>query len=245
MATFVLVHGAFVGAFSWQWVRPLLEAAGHTVHTPILTGLGERAAEATPEVTLETHISDVVDALTSNDLREVILLGWSYGGMPVAGAADRVPDRIAHLVSFDSDIPRDGDTSVPPGQYQARRDRSVDGWRVPPPVEFVRQFLGPLPSETRDWVLGQLTPHLLRTWLEPIHLTGAAAAIPTTYIRCLDGYDPENEDTMRQDARIRSEPTWTYLELPDSHFVNWTRPEALADILLAIAAGRQTAWRRD
>ena len=134
MATFVLVHGAVVGGWCWRWVTPHLRAVGHEVYTPTLTGLGERVHLAGPHVNLDTHIEDVVNVLRYEDLTGVVLVGWSYGGMIVAGAAERAPERIGHLVYLDSDVPRDGDTSAPPSQHAARealaRDHG-DGWRVP------------------------------------------------------------------------------------------------------------------
>ena len=121
MATFVLVHGAYLGGWCWRWVTPHLQAAGHEVSTPTLTGHGERVHLAHPKVDLDTHVADVVNVLHYEDLTGVVLVGWSYGGTVVAGAADRVPERIAHVVYLDSDVPRDGDTSAPPSQHAARQ----------------------------------------------------------------------------------------------------------------------------
>jgi hypothetical protein len=70
------------------------------------------------------------------------------------------------------------------------------------------------------------------TWTLPIRLRGAAATIPTTYVRCTVGYDPTDEDTQRQDARIRGEPSWRYRELTESHAAPVTAPQAVADLLL-------------
>ena len=239
LATFVLVHGAFVGGWCWRWVAPELRAAGHEVFTPTLTGLGERVHLASPEIGLETHIADVVNVLEYEDLTGVVLVGWSYGGMVVAGVADRVPERIAHLVYLDSDVPRDGDTSVPPGGHSARvslaREHG-DGWRVP--IEVTRAealLLDGLPPEQQAWIGERFAPHLLRTWTEPIHLAGAAAAIPTTYVRCLADYDPGDEDTRRQDERIRGEPAWRYRETPHGHNIPFSAPRALAELLLEVA----------
>ncbi len=95
--------------------------------------------------------------------------------------------------------------------------------------------LAELPAPTRDWIAAPLTPHILATWTQPIRLTGTAAAIPTTYIRCTIGYDPTDDDTQRQDARIRAEPAWRYRELAASHFAPWTAPRAVADLLADIA----------
>ncbi len=98
MATFVLVHGAWHGGRCWRKVIPFLEAAGHEVYAPTLTGLAERASELSPDVGLETHIQDIVGLLEEKDLQGVILVGHSYGAMVITGVVDRVPERIAHLV---------------------------------------------------------------------------------------------------------------------------------------------------
>lgn len=244
MATFVLVQGAFVGGWCWRWVAPALRAAGHAVYAPTLTGLGERVHLAGPQVDLATHITDVVNVLHFEDLREVVLVGWSYGGMVVAGVADRIPERIAHLVYLDSDVPGNGDTSVPPSQHALREElarKHGDGWRVPVGVTHAEALLlSELPEEQRRWIAARLVPHLLATWLQPIRLTGAGAAVPTTDIRCKVGYDPADEDTQRQDARIRGEPRWRYVEMNATHAAPCTAPAALATLLLDLLRGAGT-----
>jgi pimeloyl-ACP methyl ester carboxylesterase len=228
-----------VGGWCWRWVTPYLREAGHEVFVPTLTGLGERAHLASPAVDLETHIRDVENVLHYEALAGVVLVGWSYGGMVVAGVADRMPDRIGHLVFLDSDVPRDGDTSVPPGGHAARHAlaRDVgDGWFVPPERTRVHDLLlSGLPEDQRAWIAARLAPHPLLTWLQPIRLTGAAATVPTTYIRCTVGYDPDDEDTRRQDERIRSEPAWDYRELAETHAAPFTAPAAVAAVLMDTA----------
>jgi pimeloyl-ACP methyl ester carboxylesterase len=241
MATFVLVHGAFVGGWCWRWVTPELRAAGHEVHAPTLTGLGDRVHLARPEVDLDTHIADITELLRYEDLAGVILVGWSYGGMVVAGAADRARERVAHVVYLDSDAPRDGDTSAPPGQLVAREKLARacgDGWRLPPEVLGASEALvRDLPTEQRRWIAARLVPQPLNTWTQPIRLSGAGAAIPSTYIRCTVGYDSGDEDTRRQDARIQSEPKWRYRELAAAHNAPFTMPRAVAELLLEAAWG--------
>lgn len=238
MATYVLIHGAHVGGWCWRWVSPYLRAAGHDVYTPTLTGLGERVHLGSRQVNLDTHIADVVNLLNYEDLSGGVLVGWSYGGMLAAGAADRAPERIAHVVYLDSDVPRHGDTSGYPPSRNALREAQArahgDGWRVPPTPEVMEALLGDLQGEPRHWIAERLLPHPLKTWTQPIRLTGAGDAIPTTYVRCTIGYDPTDEDTGRQDARVRSQPKWRYRELGESHFAPWTAPRAVADLLLDI-----------
>jgi pimeloyl-ACP methyl ester carboxylesterase len=235
MAPFVLVHGAFVGGWSWRWLAPYLCSAGHDVSSPTLTGHGERVHLASPQIDLDTHIEDVVNVLHYRDLTDVVLVGYSYGGMVAAGVADRLPERIAHVVYLDSDVPRDGDTSAPPSQHAARQALAWDhgdGWRIPAAARGVDALFEELPEEQRRWIVARLTPHQLKTWTQPIRLSGAAAATPTTYIRCTVGYDPDDEDTQRQDARIRSEPSWCYRELAASHLAPMSVPRDVANLLL-------------
>src|ERR687885_315704 len=125
MATYVLVHGGWHGGWCWRKVVPLLRRHGHEVYTPTLTGLGERSHLAHPLVDLETHVTDVVNVLFYEDLREVILLGHSNGGTLITAVAERVPERLAHLVYLDAFVPEDGQASVhlanfPPGALEAR-----------------------------------------------------------------------------------------------------------------------------
>src|ERR1700719_1639543 len=97
MATFVLVHGAWFGGWVWQKVIPLLEAAGHEVYAPTLTGLAERASEVSPEVGLDTQTLHIVGLLAEKNLHGVILVGHRYAGMVITGVVDQVPERIVHL----------------------------------------------------------------------------------------------------------------------------------------------------
>jgi pimeloyl-ACP methyl ester carboxylesterase len=128
MATYVLVHGAWGGSYGWRFVRPLLQQAGHTVFTPSLTGQGERAHLATPEVNLSTHIQDVYNTIWYEDLSDIILVGHSYGGMVVTGVADRMPNRIKHLVYLDAFLPSNGQSLYDLG---AGPGRQSSDWRVP------------------------------------------------------------------------------------------------------------------
>src|SRR6516162_1747271 len=137
MATFVLVQGGWHGGWCWQKVIPYLEEAGHEVYAPTLTGLAERASELSPDIGLDTHIQDVVGLLSEKHLHGVILVGHSYGGMVITGVVDAVPERIAHLVYFDTFVPRDGESMagvVPLLEYMLRKQAWAhgDGWRVDP-----------------------------------------------------------------------------------------------------------------
>jgi len=97
MATFVLVHGGWAGGWVWKYVAPLLRAAGHEVYTPTLTGLGERVHLAHPDIDLALHIQDVVNVVLYEDLHDVVLVGWSLGGMMITGVAEKIPERLELL----------------------------------------------------------------------------------------------------------------------------------------------------
>jgi len=112
MATFVLVHGGGHGGWCYQPVARLLRSQGHDVYTPTLTGLGEREHLLSPDIDLDTQITDVVKTLQFEDLREVILVGHSYGGMVITGVADRATDRVGHLVYLDAAYPQNGQSLV-------------------------------------------------------------------------------------------------------------------------------------
>jgi len=137
MATFLVAHGAWSAGWAWKKMRPLLRARGHELVTPTHTGLGERSHLASPEVGLETHIADILAVLEYEDLRGIILIGHSYGGMVATGVADRARDRVAKLVYVDAFAPRDGDSvfSLTPERQAAMVEaarKEGDGWRMPP-----------------------------------------------------------------------------------------------------------------
>jgi pimeloyl-ACP methyl ester carboxylesterase len=237
MATFVLVHGAWLGAHAWRWVRPLLRAAGHDVVTPCLTGLGERAHLATPATNLDTHITDVAAALHYEDLHDVVLVGHSYGGMVSTGVADRSPERIGHLVYLDAVVPREGVSMldlVPAdqraGYEEAARTRG-DGWRVPPPLP---DPLPPgLPPE-EVWSVARMVPHPLASMTQPLHLEQEPADLPRTYLLCTEGKEAEPPHV----AGVRSDPTWRLVELAAGHTAHVSAPETLSRVLQDVAVGQ-------
>jgi pimeloyl-ACP methyl ester carboxylesterase len=242
LATFVLVHGATVGGWSWKFVTPLLWQAGHIAYAPTMTGLGERAHLATPDIDLDTHIRDIVQVLEFEDLHEVILVGWSYGGMPITGAADRVPERIAHLVYLDADTPRDGEMSVTSPERQAWREaearRSGDGWRAIglPLSQYDAVLQGLISNERRNWFISRIVPHPLKCWTQPIRLSNPALLeIPHTFVRCVIDHDPNDTDVLRTNERLRTESVWQYREIDANHFAPVTAPDVVAATLLDIA----------
>jgi pimeloyl-ACP methyl ester carboxylesterase len=173
MATIVLVHGGWTGGWNWQGVARRLRAAGHEVYTPTLTGLGERVHLATPDVGLDTHITDIVNVLAYEDLHDVMLAGHSYGGMVITGVAGQAPDRLAQLVYLDAYAPFAGESLLDLVAPEARRTLEAqfrtggDGWRHP-------GLAGATPRHV---------PHPWKCFVQPLPAGDAAAAIPRTYVR--------------------------------------------------------------
>jgi pimeloyl-ACP methyl ester carboxylesterase len=235
MATFVLVHGAWHGGWCWKKVTPLLRAAGHEVYTPTLTGLGERSHLATPEVNLTTHIQDVVNVLDYEDLHGVVLVGHSYGGIVIAGVADRMPSRVGHLVYLDAGVPHNGEAYLDllpnlraPIEESCRLNG--DGWWVPPPTK--EMVLGWAGTADLPWLMGHLTAQPIKTVQEPVHLASPSlAGIPATYIHCTDPATPVLAESV---ARAK-QSGWTCRKLATGHDAMVTRPRELADLFLAVA----------
>ena len=226
MATFLLVHGGWAGGWQWREVASLLRAAGHDVFTPTLTGLGERVHLASPDVGLDTHIQDILMVLEYEELRDVILVGYSYSGMVITGVAERAPARLAHLIYLDAFVPRDGEAMLEmlgPG-VAAFVEQAAQvyggGWRIPHD-----------PPDAR-----RRTPHPLKTGQQPVSLTNpAAAALPRTFIYCTqdkEAMGPLGVPITQAAERARSDPRWRYRELQTGHSPWETAPRELVSLLL-------------
>jgi pimeloyl-ACP methyl ester carboxylesterase len=236
VATYVLVCGAGSSGWHWHRVERLLRDAGHEVFAPTPTGLGERAHLATPEVGLDTHVADVVGVIEYEDLRDVVLVGWSYGGMVVAGVADRVPERLAHVVHFDGYAPRDGQSAAdqqPPAYRAALEELLRAGTWLRQPATTAASLVsyvdrGELSeAEVRD-VVARFRPHPVKTLLDPLRLTNRAAdAVARTYVYCR-----QNTGDAWRAEQMRSRPGWRYRELDADHLAPLTHPRQVADLLL-------------
>lgn len=238
-ATYVLVHGAWQGASTWDAVVDRLRARDHRVHTPTLTGLGERSHQLTPDVDLETHIEDVLTCLSYEDLRSVILAGHSYGGMVITGVTERATERIAKLVYVDAFVPKDGDSalSLLPAHFQQTfRDQARtagDGWRLPASEKQLDLWglkLGP----ARDFVRSKLCDFSIRCFEQPIHLPAdLAASLDRTYIACV-APDYPARTAFQPFAQRAKQEGWRYHELLAGHDCHVELPDELAAMLLRL-----------
>jgi pimeloyl-ACP methyl ester carboxylesterase len=231
--TFVLVHGAFHGGWCWRRVADLLEAQGHKVYAPTLTGLGERSHLLAAGVGLSTHITDVVNLLRWEQLNNVVLCGHSYAGMVIAGVAEQAAPSIASLVFLDAFVPENGN-SVAAFTSQTMRDAikaALAKGEIALPSRSA-EFFG-VNERDRAWVDGKLTPQPIATFTETIALSGALQKIATkTYIRAPSYVNPGFDTAL---ARIKADLSWRTHEAACGHDVMVDAPEWLAKILLEAA----------
>ncbi|MCC8940865.1 alpha/beta hydrolase [Bradyrhizobium sp. Arg68] len=231
--TFLVCHGAWSAGWAWKKMHPLMQAAGHRLITPSYTGLGERAHLANQSLDLEAHIHDVLSVISYEDLRDIVLVGHSYGGMVATGVADRMRERIAQLIYIDAFVPRDGQSLfdlLEPAVAQMRKAaQDGDGWRIPPIA---------IPPDTSAGDVEWLTPRRvnmpIKCFEQKLKLQHGETALPRSYIYATR-ITPS--DTFGQFAkRARNEAGWRAFDIDASHSPNVTAPEALMALLDEIVA---------
>ena len=228
MATYVLVHGAYQGGWIWKPVATRLRAAGHLVHTPTLDGCGERKHTIRPGITVTTHATEVAQHLFYEDLKDVVLVGTSSGGMVVVKAAELARDRIARLGFVDA-------LALLPGE---RVDNIVNRTTPrettaiatgPTRADAEKRLFSDLDPETRAWALARYTLHPITALDGPMD--------PTTFwdhkwsatvIRCRRATNPPETHQRRTAERLGA----AYHELDTGHYPMLSEPEALTRLLL-------------
>jgi len=227
--TFVLVHGAWHGGWCWRRVADRLSAQGHTVFTPTLTGLGERAHLLNDGIGLKTHIVDVINVMKWEELDDIVLCGHSYGGMVIAGVAEEMQS----IVFLDAFLPRNGEAAVelvaPPFQ-EAIRARLQAGEKVLPPRSAEAFCVN---EADRPWVDRLCRPQPAAAFTDKIALTGAYDRIARkTYIRAKAYASPGFDRAL---ATVRADPSWKVYEAPCGHDVMVDSPDWLAAVLMEVA----------
>jgi pimeloyl-ACP methyl ester carboxylesterase len=232
--TFVLVHGAWHGGWCWKKLAHRLRQAGCEVYTPTLTGLGERAHLLAPGIDLTTHTDDIVAVLDYEDLHDVVLVGHSYGGMVIAGVAERVPDRIGTLVYLDAFVPEHGATlrDYLPGKVL---DEIVatrgEGWRLPP-LWSASEF-GIADEEDAAWVDARIGDQPYGTFTQPLQL---AEAVDDTIARAYILTAREGDDGYLSHVARARQQGFAYHELRSAgHEAMVTQPAELAHLLMTVA----------
>lgn len=238
MANFVLVHGAWHGAWCWQRVIPLLAAQGHRVHAVTLTGVGERAHLMAPSIDLETHIADVANLIEAEELADAVLAVHSYAGMIGTSIADRMPGRIRHLVYIDAIIPLPGESSASRHAPETREARlgacaSSPDFSYPAPDASAYGLEG----NDRDWVNRRQTRQPGRCYIAPLSFDPSrVAGLKRTFVDCKAPPLP-TIDVSRQ--RVRDPgfwgAPWKIAELETGHDPMVSAPHDLAQVLLDCA----------
>jgi pimeloyl-ACP methyl ester carboxylesterase len=231
---FVLVHGAWHGAWCWQAVADLLRPQGHSVLTPTLAGLGERADLLSSEITLDTHIADIVEVFEREHLQNAVLVAHSYAGWPASGALERIHERVSTLVFLDAHLPQSGDRGIDTSNHQkeiiADREAGKAGIDPPQASDFTEKHT--------TWVQSMMTRHPIGVYLQPIHLTGARERIKHKVYMRTTGYHSPRFDACRDTARNNG---WIVQDISCAHDMMVDEPELLAHILTTLAAAPRAA----
>ncbi len=228
----VLVHGAWLGAWTWRRVLAPLRAAGHRVFPVTLSGVGERAHQPQAGITLQTHIDDVKAVIECEELTRVLLVGHSYSGMVITGVADQMPDRIARLVYLDAVVPEPGESwsSRHTPETQAQRRALIAEFGHLPVTE--PHGMGLKPADF-DWMMRCQRPQPGGVYDSPLSFDKDAwLRRPRTFIDC---NRPALLTIAAARERARSQPGWELFEIPTGHQVMVSAPEALTERLLMLA----------
>lgn len=232
MATFVLVHGAWGGSYAFHQVRTRLHRAGHDVFTPSLTGIGERSHLTGPSIDLELHVTDVLNVVRYEDLTDIVLVGFSYGGMVVTGALERLGKRVRSLVYLDAFVPAHGQSVADLAGMPTPDDQIGAPWSVPPRP---RQLDTP---EATAWSDARRVDQPIRTFTQAVSMRVLLEEhpIPLTYIKATADPDEAPDSAFWKAANHASHsPRWGYHEIATNHMVPLTRPDELTEILLELA----------
>ena len=237
--TYVLVHGSWTGGWLWAPVAERLRARGHRVFTPTQTGLGERRHLLSRDITIDTFVADLANVIEAEELRDVILVGHSFGGIPITGVADRMPDRIRHLVYLDAVVVQGGKSffdSYPPEVVAGRRKAAEEGGRgiaVPPPPLGGLGAIGIPPGPLAEWAHRHMAAQPLGTYESPLRLEHPFGnGRPKTYVFANSPPFPAIEGMRRW---VRGQEGWSWVEMAASHFAPITVPDEVTKLLDGIA----------
>jgi pimeloyl-ACP methyl ester carboxylesterase len=227
MATFVLVHGAWSGGYTWQRIARNLRHDGHEVYAPTLTGLGERSHLLHPGIDLDTHIADVRNLVEFEQLDRIVLVGHSYGGMVVTGVADAIPEKITTLVYLDAFVPQNGQSAAdlqPPG-----RARPDDGVAVPP-LPLTAFGVAPGKAAANE---ARRRPHPVRCFTQKIKLTGGIDRVKDRRYIYLN--EPQPTTFTQFYEKLRAAPGWRTYTIPCTHLVQLDMPDEFSRLLSSFA----------
>lgn len=230
---FVLVHGAWHGGWCWRRVSDRLDRLGHKVYAPSLTGLGDRSHLISSRINVTTHITDIVNLIRFEDLKDIVLVGHSYAGFVISGVAERELSKIRSIVFLDAFVPQNGQSiySLSSQRLRDTVETAIRQGQVGMPPAGAAYFK--VNEKDRAWVDAKCTPQPVGTYGEPIAITGARERIARkTYIRTI-GWNAPGFDAVV--TRLRNDPSWRVQEMPCGHEAMIDMPERLTELLVAAA----------
>jgi len=228
MVTYVLVHGAYQGGWIWKLIAERLRAAGHLVYAPTLDGCAERHHQVRAGITIATHAREVADFLFYEDLRKVVLVGTSSGGMVICKAAELARDRIARLVFVDALALTAGER-VGDIVKRVAANETTAITTGPNRADAEKRLFADLDPDTRAWALARYTPHPVAALEAPVELGNFwNQGWPTTVIRCRRAANPPEAHQRRTAERLKG----AWHELDTGHYPMLSQPEELTRLLL-------------
>jgi len=232
MARFVLVPGAWLGAWAWREVTPLLEKKGHAAYPVTLTGMGDRVHLARSDVGMETAIQDVLNVIKYNGLDDFVLVGHSFAGKVVAAVADRAHEKVSRVIYVDAFRP---ETTREP---QAGFDPSGEfgppgegGIGIPLTEEIIDRIGKDVVGPNRRWMLSMATPWLVKLAKDPIALSGNYDASKERYVFCTLSGDPVDEIIAGKWGKLNG----PYRVMETGHWPMITGPKELAEDMVSLA----------
>ncbi len=233
MTSFVLVPGAWLGAWAWKKVVPLLGERGHAAHTVTLTGMGERVHLASTDVGIETAIQDVLNVVEYNDLDDFVLVGHSFAGKVVAAAADRAPPKVRMLLYLDAFRPEK--VRTPQGAFDPTEfgPQPPGTWSIPFTEKILEMIGRDVQGPDRGWMLSKATPWPMKLANEPVTLSENFDSVKSAYIFCTGGGDPVDEILAGKWGKLDG----PHRVIESGHYPMITKPEELVDDMLSLAGG--------
>lgn len=232
MAKFVLVPGAWLGAWAWKRVVPILEEGGHSAFPITLTGMGERVHLASEDLGMETAIQDVMNVIKYNDLDDFVLVGHSFAGKVAAAVADRVPDKVKLILYVDAFRPEK--VRTPQGGFDPTREfgnLKPGAWAIPLTEAVVDSIGKDVKGQDRNWLMSQATPWPVKPPMEPITLSKGFDSVKSAYIFCTASGDPVDEIVAGKWGKLDG----PYKLIDSGHWPMITKPEELARDLVSLA----------
>jgi pimeloyl-ACP methyl ester carboxylesterase len=229
MATYVLVHGSYQGGWIWKATAQKLRGAGHDVHVPTLDGCAERASNLRQGITITSQATEVSGLLFYEDLRDVILVGTSTGGLVICKVADLARERIKHVVFVDALAPQPGErvddiVVRDPNFPQVTTDLTCG----PSKEDLDNRLFKDLQPHLRAWAIDRVTMHPIEASDAPGELDGFwSQDWSATVIRCRLSANPSEEHQRRTAEKLKAD----WHELDSGHYPMLSHPTELTRIL--------------